>query len=97
MKNKSLFSQVIALIILAVVCLFLTGVIALLAGSLNVELFDFKNMNFSNMIPIFIVGGFISCVFVGICFLFVARTAFFKAKDFFEETETKKEKGETKK
>ena len=64
-------------------------------GSLDKDIFDFKNLNFSNMIPILIIGGFISCVFVGICFLFVARTAFFKVKDYLEENE--KEKGETKK
>lgn len=97
MKNKSLFIQVISLIVLAVCCLLITVAVAFLAGSLNAELFDFENLNFSNMIPVFIIGGFISCVLVGICFLFVARTAFFKAKNYFEETETKEEKGETKK
>lgn len=95
MKNKSLFIQIISLIILAVICLLLTVGIAFLAGSLNADLFDFKNLNFSNMIPILLIGGFISCVVVGICVLFVARTAFFKAKDFLKETN--KEKGETKK
>ena len=94
MKNKSLFAQSISLIILAVVCLLLTVVIAFLAGSLNVELFDFQNLKISNMIPVFIVGGFISCVLVGICFLFVTRTAFLKAKKYFEESE---KKGETEK
>ena len=97
MKNKSLFIQSISLIILVVACMLLTVAIAFLAGSLNVELFDFENLNFSNMIPIFIIGGFISCVLVGICFLFVARTAFLKAKKYFEESETKEEKGETEK
>lgn len=95
MKNKSLFIQIISLIILAVVCLLLTVGIAFLAGSLNAELFDFKNLNFSNMIPILLIGGFISCVVVGICVLFVARTAFFKAKDYLKETN--KENGGTKK
>ena len=95
MKNKSLFMQVIFIIILAVVCLLLTVSISFLAGSLNEDLFDFQNLNFSNMIPIIIVGGFISCVVIGICILFVARTAFLKAKDYLKETN--KEKGETKK
>lgn len=85
------------LIILAVVCLLLTVAAAFLVGSLNTELFDFENLNFSNMLPVLIAGGFISCVIVGICFLFVARSAFFKAKDYFEETETKNKKGENKK
>ncbi len=97
MKNKSLFVQIVSLIVLAVVCLLLTVAMALLAGSLNADIFDFKNLNFSNMIPIFIIGGFISCVLVGICFLFVARTAFFKAKNYFKENERKKDGGEKKK
>lgn len=90
MKNKSLFVQMISIIILAVTCLLLTVGISLLAGSLNVELFDFKNLNFSNMIPILLIGSFISCVVVGICILFVARTAWFKAKDYFDTTDKKK-------
>ena len=97
MKNKSLFTQVIALIALSAVCVLLTVFIAFFAGSLSVDLFDFKNLNFSNMLPILIIGGFISCVFVGICFLFVARAALLKAKKHFNESETKKEKGETEK
>ena len=95
MKNKSLFFQIITIIIVAVVCLLLTLVVSLLAGSLNVELFDFENLKLSNMLPILLVGGFISCVIVGICVLFVMRTAFFKAKDFFKNTN--KEKGEQEK
>ena len=86
MKNKSLFVQIISIIILAVICLILTVGISLLVGSLNVELFDFQNLNFSNMIPILLIGGFISCVVVGICILFIARTAFIKAKDYLKET-----------
>ena len=97
MKNKSLFSQIITLIILAVVCLLFTVTIAVLVGALNTDLFDFKNLNFSNMIPVLIIGGFISCVFVGICFLFVARTAFFKAKDYLEKNQKNNEKGDSKK
>ena len=97
MKNKSLFVQIISLIVLSVICVLLTVFIALFAGSINIELFDFKNLNFSNMVPVFILGGFISCVIIGICFLFVARAAFFKVKNYFEENEIKKEEGETKK
>ena len=94
MKDKSLFVRFISLIILAVICLLLTVAIALLAGSVNVELFDFENLNFSNMLPVLLIGGFISCVIVGICFLFIARTAFFKAKDYLENNESKDKKGE---
>ena len=85
MKNKSLFVQVIFLIILAIVCILLTVGVAVLVGSINAELFDFSNLNFSNMIPVLIIGIFISCVIVGICVLFVMRTAFFKVRDFLEE------------
>ncbi len=95
MKNKSLFTQVISVIVLAVICLLLTVGIAFLAGSLNTEMFDFKNLNFSNMIPVLLIGGFISCVIVGICILFVGRTAFVKVKDYLKENN--KENGGTKK
>ena len=82
MKNRTLFSRVIFVMILAVACLLLTAGLAILAGSLNAELFDFKNMNFSNIIPVLLIGGFVSCVIIGICILFVARDAFFKAKNY---------------
>ena len=95
MKNKTLFTQVILLIVLAVFCLLFTVVLSLLMGSVQVELFNFQNLNFSNMIPTLLIGGFISCVVIGICVLFVARTAFFKAKDYFKENN--KENGGTKK
>lgn len=95
MQNKSLFKQTILVIILAVFCLLLTIGLALLAGSLNAELFDFENLNFSNMIPVLLIGGFLSCVVIGICVLFVGRTAFIKVNDFFKENN--KENGGTKK
>ena len=95
MKNKSLFSQIIFVIILAVICLLLTLCISFLAGSLNVELFDFKNLNFSNMIPVLLISGFISCVVVVICVLFIIRTALVKTKEYLKNNND--EKGETKK
>lgn len=95
MKNKSLFSQVIFVIIIAVVCLLVTLGLSLLAGSLNVDLFSFRNLNFSNMIPMLLICGFISCIVVGICILFVIRSVWIKAKDYFNENN--KEKGENKK
>ena len=95
MKNKSLFTQTILVILLAVICLFSTVIIAFLVGSLNAEIFDFKNLNFSNMIPVLLIGGFISCVIVGICILFVGRSAFIKVKDYFNENN--KENGGTQK
>lgn len=87
MKDKSLFKQILALIIIAVICVLLTVGTSLLAGSLNAELFDFRNLNFSNMLPVLIVGVFISCAVVGICVLFVLRTAFVKAKDYLKEND----------
>ena len=92
MKNRSLFIQIISIIIIAVICLLLTISASLLVGSLNVELFDFQNLNFSNMIPVLIIGGFISCFIIGICFLFIARTAFSKAKDYIKENLKNNEK-----
>ena len=86
MKNKSFFSQIMLLIILSLVCVILTVGIALFVGSCNTTLFDFQNLNFANMIPVLILGGFISCVVVGITVLFVARSVFLKVKDYFSET-----------
>ena len=74
------------LIILSLVCVILTVGIALFVGSCNTTLFDFQNLNFANMIPVLILGGFISCVIVGITVLFVARSVFLKVKDYFSET-----------
>lgn len=74
------------LVILSLVCVILTVGIALFVGSCNTTLFDFQNLNFANMIPVLILGGFISCVVVGITVLFVARSVFLKVKDYFSET-----------
>ena len=74
------------LVILSLVCVILTVGIALFVGSCNTILFDFQNLNFANMIPVLILGGFISCVVVGITVLFVARSVFLKVKDYFIET-----------
>ena len=89
MKNKSVFSQIMLLIILSVICVILTVGVALLVGSSSTTLFDFTNFNFANMIPVLIFGGFISCVVVGITVIFVARSVFFKVKDYLTETDEK--------
>ena len=86
LKNKSFFSQIMLLVILSLVCVILTVGIALFVGSCNTTLFDFQNLNLANMIPVLILGGFISCVVVGITVLFVARSVFLKVKDYFIET-----------
>ena len=85
LKNKSFFSQIILLIILSVICVILTVGIAIFVGSYNTTLFDFKNLNFANMIPVLILGGFISCVVIGITVLFVARSVFLKIKDYLSD------------
>ena len=86
LKNKSFFSQIILLVMLSIICVIFTVGIALFAGSFNTTLFDFQNLNFANMIPVLILGGFISCVVVGITVLFVTRAVFLKVKDYFVET-----------
>ncbi len=86
MKNKSLFSQIMLLIIISLVCIILTVGFALFVGSYDTTLFDLQNLNISNMIPVLIFGGFISCVVVGVTVLFVARAVFLKFKDYFVET-----------
>lgn len=92
MKNKSAFSQIMILVIVLLVCIILTVGIALLVGSYNATIFDFRNLNFANMIPVLVIGGFVTCVAVGITVLFVSRALFFKVKDFLlKETN---EKGE---
>ena len=85
MKNKSVFSQVILLVILAIICIVLTVGMAFLAGSVDTNLFDFRNLNFGNMIPILIIGGFISCIVIGITVVFVSRSVFFKVKKYLSE------------
>ena len=85
MKNKSAFTQMVLIIMLALVCLIATVIIALFAGSVQTTVFDFTNLNFANLIPVLLIGIFISCVVVGIAILFFGRTLFFKAKNYIEE------------
>lgn len=89
LKNKSFFSQIILLIVLALVCIVLTVGIALFAGSFNTTFFDLRNLNFANMIPVLIIGGFISCVVIGITVLYVSRSVFLKVRDNFIEINKK--------
>ena len=86
MKNKSVFSQIFLLIIISLICLVLTVGIALFAGSYNTTFFDFSNLNFANMIPALIIGGFVSCVVVGITVLFISKELFVKVKDYLTES-----------
>lgn len=90
MKKQSVFSQIIFLIILAMVCLMLTVGVTLLVGIQSETMFDWKNINLANMIPVLLACVFISCVVMGIAALFVARTAFFKVKDYVEKSNNNK-------
>ncbi len=92
MKKKSVFGGILLLIIISLICIAVTVSAALLAGFADVELFDFKNLNLSNMIPVLIVGGIVSCFVIGITVLFVGRTVFFKIKDYFSETDKKEDR-----
>lgn len=92
MKKQSLFSQIIILIIISLVCIILTVTVAFLFGAAKTEIFDFSNLNVSNMIPVLIIGGFITCVIVGIIILFLGKTAFLKAKDYYEKNNGGNEK-----
>ena len=82
MKNKSTFAQVILLILVAVLCIVTTVTLALVAGSSEKDWIDFANLNFANVLPVLIVGGFFTCVIVGIAVLCVSRSALLKVKDF---------------
>ncbi len=94
MKKKSAFAQIMILVAIALVCIILTVSVALLVGSLDVTLFDWKNLNFANMIPVFIVGGFLTCVIVGIAVIVVFRSLFFKVRDYLFENNDQSNKGE---
>lgn len=85
MKNNSLFLQIILLVVLVFICIMTTFTVALLAGSIETSILDFNNLNFLNMIPVFIFGGIITIFVVAITLLFTSRTLFYKLKDFFEE------------
>lgn len=83
MSKKSIFSKIIIIIVVALICLVLTLSMAFLVGSVNVDIFDFSNLNFSNMLPIIVIGGFISCIIIGILIIFLAKDVFIKLKNYF--------------
>ena len=74
MDDKKIFSKVIQLIILGVICFVATVVVAMVLGSYDKNIFNFKSFNFANVIPIIFIGGFISCVVVGVGTLFVSKS-----------------------
>ena len=85
MKNKSFFSQVIFLIILGVICFGITIAAAIFFGSYSNNIFNFENFNFMNMLPVILIGGFVSCVVIGVEVLFASRSIFEKVQDYFKD------------
>ena len=71
------------------ICITLTVSVALLAGSIETSIFDFRNLNIANMIPVFIFGGLITLFTAVVVLLFTSRTLFYKIKNFFEEDNNK--------
>ena len=96
LKKNSVFSGILLLILILLICLVTTVGIALIAGNINADIFDFSNLNFSNMIPVLIIGSIISCFVIGIALLFLGRTIFFKVKDYFLEAEEEKDRSNKK-
>lgn len=94
MKKMSVFRSLLLLALVVFLCLLITTGAALLAGAVRDDLFDFGNLNFSNVIPVLIVGGILSCFIIGIACLFLGRTIFFKVKDYLSETENKDRRNE---
>ena len=82
MKKKSLFSKILIIVIVAVVCLVLTLTVALLLGSSQTDIFDLTNLNISNMLPVILIGGFITCLVIGILILFLAKDVTEKIKNY---------------
>lgn len=94
MKKKSIFTKILLIVVVALICLVLTVLSAFLLGSVNTKIFDFSNLNFANMLPVLLIGGFISCLIIGLLVLFLAKDVFVKVKNhlFDEEKDGGKEK-----
>ena len=92
MNKKSTFSLIMTVVIVALICITLTIAIAVLVGSAESDLFDLSKLNWSNVIPVIIIGGFISCIVVGIVVLFVSKNIFLKVRDYLFETNKEEEK-----
>ena len=84
MNKNPIFTKVLITIFVAIACLVVTLLVAFMFGSVNADLFDFSNLNFSNVLPVIIVGGFISCIIVGILVIFLAKDIFIKLKNYVE-------------
>ena len=83
MSKKPIFTKIVLILFVALICLALTLLLAFLLGAIDTDIFDFSNLNFSNMLPVIIIGGFISCVVVGFLVIFLAKDVFIKVKNYF--------------
>ncbi len=83
LSNKPIFPRILLIIILAIICIVLTAVMTLFAGSFTTNVFDFSNLNLSNAIPVLIIGIFVSCAIVGIAVLCLSKDVLVKIKDYF--------------
>lgn len=82
MKEKSIFRQVMLIVFVGLGCVLLTAAAALFFGTFKAELFDLSSLNFSNMIPVLIIGGFLTLVVIVISVIFVSRSVFYKIKEY---------------
>lgn len=85
MKKRSTFAMVLTVVIVALIGIVLTILAAFVAGSVDMQLFDFENLNLANFIPVIIIGGFITTVTVGFVILFASKSIFMKIRDYFLE------------
>ena len=92
MKNKSVLAQIIMLVLLVFVCISVTVLIALLAGSVQTDLIDFASLNFSNVVPVLIIGLSISGLIILVAVLIASRSISLKVKEFvLKNIDSKKE------
>lgn len=85
MKNSSTFALILTVAIVALVGIVLTILVAFLAGNMDVQLFDFENLNLANFVPVIIIGGFLTAITVGFVILFASKSIFMKIRDYFLE------------
>lgn len=85
MKKKSAFSQLLTVVMVALIGFVVTMVIAFWVGSADTQIFDLREINWGNAIPVILIGGFATCVAVGIAVLVVSKNIFLKVRDYFLE------------
>lgn len=85
MKKRSTFAMILTVVIVALVSIVLTILAAFMAGSIDMQLFDFKNLNLANFVLVIIIGGFVTAITVGFVILFAFKNIFTKIRDYFLE------------